>query len=300
MDDLVTKTLDEPLPGGSPNAAVTLRLFKCGEMLVPPDHHHRDGGVAGKIRGIGIGVDKKDKIWVPLPVFLIEHPSAGRVLVDTGPPASAAHDPKAAFGRLGAALYTIRVTPEQTIAGQLRARGIEPSSIKTVVMTHLHLDHAGSISEFPGARFVTTTKEWASAHAPRGFARGYIKRQFRHGFEYLLVDYDAQAINSFASFGRSFDLFGDGSITLVSTPGHSAGHQSVVLRLGGREALLCGDAANSKRTIAEGAPPRAFDDEHNFKRSLRELRGYTQITPSALVVPGHDPETWARLDEFYQ
>ncbi len=298
-DEIVTQTTSEPLPGGSPGATVTLRPLRCGEMLAPPGFLRLDDGLSGKARAVGLRVSERQKVWIPLPVFLVEHPTAGHVLIDTGPPASAAHDVKAAFGRLGAAIYTMRMKPEDSVTAQLRALGVDPRGVKTVVLTHLHLDHAGSISEFPHARFITTTREWTSAHAPRGFQRGYIKRQYDHAFDYKLIDYDAPRINSFASFGRAFDLFGDGSVVLVSTPGHSAGHQSVVLRLGGREALLCGDAAYLKQTISDGRRPLILHDEHNFKRSLREIRGYTQITPSALVIPGHDAEAWAQLDESY-
>jgi N-acyl homoserine lactone hydrolase len=299
MEEVLAQPLAGPLPGGSPEATVTLRLMRCGEMLAPPGFLRRTNGLSGRLHGLGVGVDKSDQIWIPLPAFLVEHPSAGRVLIDTGPPAAAAHDVKAAFGRLGAAIYNMRMQPEDSVAAQLRALGIDPLTVKTVVLTHLHLDHAGSIHDFPHAKFITTTQEWASAHAPRGFVRGYIKRQYEHAFEYRLIDYDAPVINSFASFGRAFDLFGDGSVMLVSTPGHSAGHQSVVLRLSGREVLICGDAAYTKQTIADGMPPLVLHDEHNFKRSLREIRGYMQITPSALVIAGHDRDAWEQLDEFY-
>lgn len=303
MGEIYTQPLTEALPGGSAGgsagASVTLRPLRTGEMLAPPGFLHRQEGIAGKVRGFGVGVAKDDQLWIPIPVFLVEHPSAGLVLIDTGNPAAAAHDLKSAFGRLGASIYNIRMQPEDAIAAQLRAMDIDPRSISTVVMTHLHLDHAGSISEFPHATFVITNREWQSAHAPRRFARGYIRKQYEHAFNYRLLDYDSDTINSFASFGRSFDLFGDGSVTLVSTPGHSAGHQSVVLRLSGREALICGDAAYTRRTIDEGVRPMVLDDEHNFRRSLSEIRGYMQITPSALVIPGHDPDAWEQLDELY-
>lgn len=299
MTDVLTRKLTQPLPGGSDGATVTLRPLRCGEMLAPPAFLRRQDGIGGKLRGFGMGVDKKDQIWVPIPVFLVEHPTAGHVLIDTGLPASAAHDVKATFGRLGAAIYNFRMNSDDAIVAQLKKLGVEPRSIGTVVMTHLHLDHAGSIHDFPHAKFVVSAVEWESAHAPRRFPRGYVRKQYDHAFDYQLVDYDASTINSFASFGRAFDLFGDGSVTLVATPGHSAGHQSVVLRLSGREALLCGDASYLKQSIADGAVPLVVDDEHNYKRSLREIRGYTQITPSALVIPGHDPDAWGRLDEFY-
>lgn len=299
MGEIDTQTLDAPLPGGRPGATVTLKPLLCGEMLAPPGFMHREDGIGGKLRGFGVGVNREDRIWIPLPAFVIEHPGAGTVLVDTGPPVAAAHDVKAAFGRLGASIYTIRMQPEQAIAAQLRAIGKDPHAIKTVVLTHLHFDHAGSIVDLPNATFVATGKEWASAHAGRGFVRGYMKKQYEHAFDYRLIDYDAASVNSFATFGRSFDLFGDGSVMLVSTPGHSAGHQSLVLRLGGREALICGDAAYQTRTIEESTTPLVLDDEHNFKRSLREIQAYIQATPSALVIPGHDPDAWRRLEDFY-
>lgn len=299
MAPIDAKPLAAPLPGGTPGATVTLKPLLCGEMLAPPGFLHREDGVRGKLRGLGLGVDKEEQVWIPLPVFLIEHPNAGKVLVDTGPPVAAAHDVKAAFGRLGAAIYNIRMRPEQAVAAQLRAIDIDPQSIQTVVLTHMHFDHAGSIVDLPNATFVTTAKEWASAHAGRGFMRGYMKHQFAHAFDYRLIDYDADSVNSFATFGRSFDLFGDGSVMLVSTPGHSAGHQSLVLRLSGREVLLCGDAAYAKRTIDEGTTPLVLDDEHNFRRSLHEIQAYVQATPSALVIPGHDAEAWRRLEDSY-
>ncbi|MFY9487092.1 MAG: N-acyl homoserine lactonase family protein [Solirubrobacterales bacterium] len=297
MDEIATRTLTAPLPGGSPESSVSVRLFGCGELLAPPGYLYEDEAIAGKLRAFGS--EQRGAVWVPLPVFLIEHPTAGLILVDTGPPASAAHDTKAAFGRLGAALYKVRLRPEQAIAAQLRAVGIEPSRIATVVMTHLHLDHAGSISEFPRARFVTTVAEWQAAHAGRAIKHGYVRKQYEHAFDFLAVDYDATDTNSFASFGRSFDLFGDGSITLVSTPGHTPGHQSVVARLGSREVLICGDAALGKRTLDEGIPPATVDDQHTFKRSLREIRAYMQMTPGALIIPGHDPGIWQQLNETY-
>ena len=104
--------------------------------------------------------------------------------------------------------------------------------------------------------------------------QGYWGRQFDHAFEWRTVDFESPDADSFATFGRSLDLFGDGSVRLVSTPGHTAGHLSVVLRLREREALLTGDAAYTRRTIEETALPYRMEDEHRFRRSLREIQLY--------------------------
>ena len=82
---------------------------------------------------------------------------------------------------------------------------------------------------------------------------------------------------------------------LVSTPGHSPGHQSVLVRLpDGREALLCGDAAATLAEVEGGAAGEDPADEHLHRRSLSEIRRYVEMTPSAVVVPGHDPEAVTR------
>ena len=128
---------------------------------------------------------------------------------------------------------------------------------------------------------------------------GYIKRQYDHAFDYRLVDVEGPDSSSFASFGRTLDLFGDGSVTLVSTPGHTHGHMSVVLRLARGEALIAGDAAYSMRTLRETHLPYRMDDEHRFLRSLREIQHYMELTPDALVIPGHDMAHWRTLASVF-
>ena len=201
--------------------------------------------------------------------FLVEHPSAGPLLVDTGFHPSVAVDPKQAMGRLGGLLFKdVRMDADDAVAGQLRSRGIDPQAIETVVMTHLHSDHASGIAEFPDARFVVSAQEWEAASKGREID-GYMRRQFDHAFDYRLVDLAGATAGSFATFGRSLDLFGDGSVRLVFTPGHTHGHCAVVLRLDGREALICGDAAYTMRTIEESHLPFKMADEHRF-RALAE------------------------------
>jgi glyoxylase-like metal-dependent hydrolase (beta-lactamase superfamily II) len=75
---------------------------------------------------------------------------------------------------------------------------------------------------------------------------------------------------------------------------------SVVVRLSGREALIAGDAIYSRRTLETGHKPYRMEDEHLFERSLREIQLYAEGTPDALIVPGHDMETWRQLDAVYE
>jgi N-acyl homoserine lactone hydrolase len=289
-----------PLPGGSEGATVRLHPLLSAVCKGPPAWFHREEGRLGALHAFGIRVPRAQWIDVPVVAFLVEHPGFGPFLIDTGFHPSVAVDPKQNLGRLNAAFFKdIEMQQSDAVSHQLRSRGIEPGALKLVVMTHLHVDHASAISDFPSATYLVSRREWEVAVEPRGAPRGYVRRQFDHAFDYRLLDFDSSAADSFATFGRSYDVFGDGSVRLVSTPGHTFGHLSVVLRLEGREALVAGDAIYSLRTMRESHLPYRVVDEHLFRRSLREIQLYAEQTPDALIIPGHDMDAWRALDPAY-
>jgi glyoxylase-like metal-dependent hydrolase (beta-lactamase superfamily II) len=299
MSTVDAPILKQPLPRGQAGATVTMRPLSTGEMAAPRGFLARIDEPLAKPRALMRGALRRYEQWLPCPIFLLEHPTAGRVLIDTGLPAAIAYDPKKAVGRVAAQMYGLRATDEQPLPARLRQLGIPRGGIDVVVMTHLHLDHAGSLNELDGVIVVVGKEEWRSAHGGKQMVRGYLPRQFDLAHDFRLIDFDGPEINSFASFGRSFDLFGDGSIVLVSTRGHTSGHLSVVARLKDRECLIAGDAIYTRRSLSGDDVPLVLADEHNYRRSVREIRSYQQMTPSALVIPGHDVELFAGLDEIY-
>jgi glyoxylase-like metal-dependent hydrolase (beta-lactamase superfamily II) len=238
-------------------------------------------------------------IWLPIPAFLVEHPSAGPLLVDTGLHASCATSVAGNMGRAGALLYVVRMEHDQALRFQLPQRGVEPGDVRVVVMTHLHIDHASAVVDFPQATFVVDQREWSSA-VHHGARRGYHHRQFDHAFDWRTLDYSADQVESFAGFARSLDLFGDGSVRVVSTPGHTPGHQSVVLRTATGEVLLTGDATYTRRALDQSVLPTVIDDEHLYRRSVKELREYVSQTPGAVVITGHDTELWPTVKAIYE
>ena len=169
-------------------------------------------------------------------------------------------------------------------------------------MTHMHFDHASAISEFPNSTFIVSETEWeAAATGPRPILNGYRRHNFDFAFDYRTVDFDRGGIDSYSSFGRTFDLFGDGSLHLAFTPGHSAGHMSVIARLKERDFVIGGDAVYTEGQLDGSAPlpPQPFD-AHNFRRSLQELKLFKREFPNAIVTPGHDPEFYERLESRYE
>lgn len=291
------KPLTSPLPGGSAGATVAVEPMVTGEVAVPPSVQASPQGQMGMLKAVRAMRGPVEP--VPVPAFLVRHPSAGAVLIDSGLHPSIASDPAANLGKFAASFSEWTVRPGEDVASRLRAGGIDPSEVGTVVLTHLHLDHASGITEFPGATFVVSAAEWKDATTGLfPLLKYYRRQQFDHAFDFRTIDYLSESINSFATFGRSFDLFGDGSIVLVSTPGHSAGHQSVVLRLADRSMVVAGDAIYLADQLEPGAALAARPrDRHEYERSIRELALFRKQHPDAVITPGHDPDFYAALPD---
>jgi N-acyl homoserine lactone hydrolase len=289
-----------PLPGGEAGATVRVHPVLSGEIQAPPAWIDRPTGTLAGPRTLAQLVGPRgDWDWLPIQAFLVEHPGVGPILIDTGLHPSCATDLGASMGRAAKLIYRVRMEHDQALRFQLARRGVEPSEVRVVIMTHMHFDHASAISEFPGATFVVDGREWRAA-VDGGARRGYHARQFDHAFDWRTVDYDAPEVESFAGFSRTLDLFGDGSVRLASTPGHTLGHQSVVLRTRGSEVLAMGDAAYTERELRGEATPLLVADEHLRRRSLQEIRLYLRQTPGAVAIPGHDPALWPKLKRLYE
>jgi len=293
--------LHEPLVGGTPGAAVTVEPLVAGHVAFPREMMVSPGGRLLTLKLLRALLGGSNYI-VPTPAFLIRHPSAGAILVDTGLHPSIATDPRQNFGALGARFGKPTLEPGEDVPSQLRKRGLDPGEIPVVVMTHLHLDHSSAISEFPGSTFVVSEAEWRFASGSGGSVQnGYRRAHFDYAFEYRTVDFDRANVDSYASFGRTFDLFGDGSVRLAFTPGHSAGHMSVICRLSQRDFVIGGDAVYMAGQIdgSDPQPPRP-QDAHNLRRSLQELRLFRGQFPDAVITPGHDPEFYSRIEQRYE
>ncbi len=219
---------------------------------------------------------------VPVPFFLIRHPH-GDVVVDGGNPVAVARDPRAHWGRL-ADHFEPHMTEEQHCAAQLRRLGVEPESVGHVVQTHLHMDHTGALGHFPNAVVVVHALELEAARASEVPARtGYIRQDYdRPELRWQLVEGEV-------------DLFGDGTIRLLETPGHSAGHMSLLLDLEQTGfVLLTADAADNRSQWEGRQRPRAFYSAQAATESLARLRELAQQA-NALLVLGHDHEEWWQL-----
>ncbi len=223
-----------------------------------------------------------DGVDVPVPFFLIRH-GEGDVLVDGGNPLAVARDPQAHWGAL-ANQFEVHMSEEQHCAAQLRRLDVGSNSLRYVVQTHLHIDHTGALGHFPDATVVVHGRELEAARAAESpLASGYVRADFDHpGLRWRVID-------------GELDLFGDGAIRLIETPGHSAGHMSVLLHLNQTgPVMLTADATDNRAQWEGRAHVRALFSREDAARSLERLRALAEQT-KALIVFGHDPGNWSRL-----
>jgi N-acyl homoserine lactone hydrolase len=296
------KPVHEPLVGGTPGATVSVEPIITGRCSLPRVWMERPRGHFITAKILRAALTGKDVVAVPIPTFLVRHPSAGAIVIDTGLHPSVATDAK---GNLGGALSHFAkadLASGEDLPAQLRKRGLDAGEIPVVVMTHMHLDHTSAISEFPNSTFVISEAEWeAATTGSRALLNGYRHAHYDYAFDYRTVDFDRGGIDSYATFGRTFDLFGDGSLRLAYTPGHSAGHMSVIAHLEERDFVIGGDLIYTMGQLDGSAPlaARPFD-AHNYRRSLQELKLFHREFPNAVVTPGHDADFYSGLDARYE
>ena len=159
--------------------------------------------------------------------------------------------------------------------------------LDAIVVSHLHLDHTGAIGVFPNARHVVQRAALDYALAPDWFcAAAFVRADFdRPGLDWCLLD---------EAWGDFFDLYGDGAITCLRSPGHTVGHQSFLVRTARGATLLAIDAADTMDHWEDRALPGAVTSVTEAVRSVAKLRAVA-ARAQARVVPGHDPVLWPTL-----
>ncbi|MGH8765953.1 MAG: N-acyl homoserine lactonase family protein [Burkholderiales bacterium] len=218
------------------------------------------------------------KLVAPVSSFLVVH-ARGKLIFDTGIHCDALADPAGRLGQRIAALFAIRSRKDEGVVGQLALLGLAPRDIDYVVNSHLHFDHCGCNSSFPRAVFLVQRAEIAMARAER---KRYDPKDWDLPLEYREVD-------------GEHDVFGDGSVVLLPTPGHTAGHQSLWIRPGaGAQFLMTADASYTREHLDKTILPGNSWDAPEMARSMDKLRGMRDRQGVTLLY-GHDAEQWRAL-----
>ena len=235
---------------------------------------------------------------LPVFVYVFEHPTQGVVLIDAGFPRRTSVDFASYPGRSQAKTLGLSMDPGGAAVDRLSDAGLEAAAVSHVVLTHMHPDHVGGIEDFPGATLVVTSDEWAARE--KGGALG--KPDTSPFVDHAKIDQVALDQGAFGPFAAHRDLFGDGSLLILDTPGHTAGHVSVLLNLRGTTFLFTGDAAwtdphwtpspQLKSPLVRGLL------EHDWKANWDtqwRIRAFADANRDVIVVAGHEVANLTRL-----
>lgn len=237
--------------------------------------------------------DKDRNVTIPVNMFVIDHPK-GLVVVDTGNNVAVSDGKCKSHWAAGMCDFLKpNQKREDVIDMQLRRLGYSPEKVKVVITSHSHLDHIGNIKMFPNAIHVIQKRELYQAWWPEKFQRD--------GGAFVMGDFDGPARDfNYLELEGDYDLFGDGTVVILSTPGHTLGHQSVKVKLGsGQTMLLAQDAIWFKENL-EGYPAGLNYSVKDYSNSVQRLKMIRDLENAELIF-GHDGDQFGQKgNRWYQ
>lgn len=234
--------------------------------------------------------EKQRDITIPVSMWVIDHPK-GLMVFDTGNNV-AISDGADHCKKYWAPGNCDFLKPSQTradvIDSQLKTLGYDVSKVKIVVSSHSHLDHIGNIEMFPNAIHVLQKKELYQAWFPEKFQGRTSPGTF------VMADIDNAREFNYLELEGDYDLFGDGSVMVLSTPGHTLGHQSLKVKLGsGKTIILAQDAIWMQENL-DGYPAGLNYSVMDYTKSLNRLK-FMRDLEGAEIFMAHDQDQFAKM-----
>jgi glyoxylase-like metal-dependent hydrolase (beta-lactamase superfamily II) len=228
---------------------------------------------------VGAGCGVRTRITVTW--SLVKHPD-GIVMIDTGMSKDVITDADTAWGTGEERLGVPIMSKGMEIEAQLAKIDLKPTDVNYVIHTHLHGDHAGGNLDLPNAKFIVQQDEYDYAQGPD------IPSMVR---EYPVDQIGIGALD-FQTIKGDMDLFEDGTINIFSTPGHTPGHSSILVRLKETgHVLITGDAMWTNDMRDEMLMPGICWFASDYARSRKRLMQLQDLESARYLFP-HDPDTF--------
>ncbi len=222
-----------------------MRIHIVQTGWVSVKRNFRDLNVWAALRVPSIILDWRWTEWLPIQLYVLEH-AEGIVVFDTGETARIheegyfACDPGTEWFYLNQLRFS--VAPEDELGPQLRRLDLDPRDVRWAVLSHLHSDHMGGMAHLEGSEFLISAIDWPGQ-------LGALVCRIPEFVEPRLVTWKD---GPFGAFERSEGLTSAGDLRMVPTPGHSPGHQSLLLREGDSWTLFAGDAVFDQVRLEDG------------------------------------------------
>lgn len=232
------------------------------------------------LKKFGFFQSDKDKIELPVSAYLIEHPK-GTILIDTGWSQEIAQTgapwPLSHFS-------TPILKKEEALIYQLDRMGLKPENIDAVYLSHLDFDHTSGLVD------LTKAKAFHASKPEIEDTKFHLLRYQRNTFDMVdLQPFEFQE-TGIGPKGKSYDVFGDGSVLFVNTPGHTDGLLSVLVKDGnGKYIILASDTVYLQRSIDEGILPGYCMSTYDAAKSVEWLKEKKQDPNCLLITGNHDP-----------
>lgn len=257
--------------------AFTLLLGGCASDPTPARHTLRLYVLdCGSIDVLDIsmfqpGVDVGQQRHLTDSCYLIVHPK-GVMIWDTGLPDALAKEPG---GKIAKDNFVLRVN--KTLLSQLYDIGYPPKTVRLMGLSHLHGDHVGNANLFPGATVLIQVPEYGAAFSKNPQAYGYNP-----------ADYASLHRNPIKILHGDYDVFGDGTVVIKSTPGHTPGHQSLFLKLARTgNILLSGDMVHYMDNWDNKRVPSINYDKAASLKSMQDMEKFMEDNHAELWIQ-HD------------
>ncbi len=227
----------------------------------------------------------RDQRYIPCTTYIIEHPK-GIIVIDTGFDKRVRSHPVLELTAIHNQINKPIQGEGQAVDEVLASMGIQPSDIKYLFLSHLHSDHANGARQLIGAEHIVCSKDELDGASKEDLVtKATFLPRWRRG---LNLETFAFADTGLGPVGKSYDLFGDGTVQLVKLPGHTAGMFGTLIRNNGRQLLLGADCGYTRAAYQECIVPFFANDKDGFRKSLNwEKEIYDQ--PETLdVLVNHD------------
>jgi N-acyl homoserine lactone hydrolase len=235
----------------------------------------------------------------PINAYVIEHRD-GLVLFDTGQDRASVTDPGYFPGGMTGFLYgrlaRFEIGPQETLGAGLDRLGYTPGDVGTAVVSHLHQDHIGGLAELSHADIVVSQAEWDTLSAPLPEMRGLMRRHIDlPGLRWRRITAESADDPGIAPFRSCHDLFGDGSLVLLPTPGHTPGSMSLLVRRPDLAPLIMvGDLTYEADLLETGQGP-GVGSRRRLREATTMINQMRHQYPSLVILPAHDPGAASRL-----